>query len=56
MKQHLGFIASDSLQGRQLGTEADGLGITANYLADYSIKIGLKPGAENYFQKLILIK
>uniref|UniRef100_UPI0032179E37 M28 family metallopeptidase n=1 Tax=uncultured Draconibacterium sp. TaxID=1573823 RepID=UPI0032179E37 len=50
LKRHLGFIASDELQGRRLGTEVDGLKQTANYLADYAREIGLKPGAENYFQ------
>ncbi|MEN8115507.1 MAG: M20/M25/M40 family metallo-hydrolase [Bacteroidota bacterium] len=55
LKRHLTFIASDDLQGRKLGTEVDGLGITANYLAEYVKKIGLKPGAENYFQKVEMV-
>ncbi len=52
LKRNLTFIASDELQGRKLGTEVDGLGITADYLAENAKRIGLKPGADNYFQKV----
>lgn len=55
LKQYLTFIADDNLQGRRLGTEVDGLGITAGYLADYAEQIGLLPGAEDYFQKVDLV-
>ena len=55
MKQHLTFLSSDELQGRKLGTEVDGLGITADYLADYAKEIGLKPAVENYFQPVEMI-
>jgi hypothetical protein len=50
LKEYLTFIASDELQGRELGTEVNGLEITANYLAAYATEIGLKPAVENYFQ------
>ena len=55
MKRHLTFISSDSLQGRSLGTEVDGLGITADYIAETLKKLGVKPGGENYFQKVELM-
>ncbi|MDX8338455.1 M20/M25/M40 family metallo-hydrolase [Draconibacterium sp. IB214405] len=55
LKEYLTFIASDELQGRSLGTEVDGLEITANYLADYAKKIGLKPAVENYFQPVPIL-
>lgn len=55
LKEHLTFLSSDDLQGRKLGTEVDGLGIAANYLAEKAKKIGLKPGAGNYFQEVALV-
>lgn len=55
LKRHLTFISSDELQGRKLGTEVDGLGITADYLAENAKRMELKPGVENYFQKVELI-
>lgn len=55
LKRHLTFIASDSLQGRKFGTDVDGLGITAEYLKTNAEKIGLKPGADNYFQKVEIV-
>jgi len=55
LKRHLTFLASDELQGRKLGTEVDGLGMAAEYLAENAQKNGLKPGAENYFQKVDLV-
>jgi len=55
LKRYLTFIASDDLQGRRLGTEVDGLGITASYLADYAEQIGLQTGPEGYFQEVDLI-
>ncbi|WP_297098442.1 M20/M25/M40 family metallo-hydrolase [uncultured Draconibacterium sp.] len=55
LTEYLTFIASDELQGRELGTEVDGLEITANYLADYAKEIGLKPAVENYFQPVPIL-
>ncbi|WP_303920579.1 M20/M25/M40 family metallo-hydrolase [Draconibacterium sediminis] len=55
LKEYLTFIASDELQGRALGTEVDGLEITANYLAAYAKEIGLKPAADNYFQTVPIL-
>jgi len=52
MKEHLTYLASDELQGRSLGTEIDGLTMAANYIAENAKRIGLKPGAPNYFQKV----
>lgn len=55
MKRNLTFIASDEMQGRSLGTEADGLNEVAVYLAANAQKLGLKPGAPNYFQQVEML-
>lgn len=55
LKRYLTFISSDDLQGRSLGTKVDGLGITANYLAENAKRIGLQPGATGYFQALEMV-
>ena len=55
LKEYLTFIASDELQGRELGTDVDGLEIAANYLADYAKEIGLKPAVEDYFQTVPIL-
>jgi len=55
LKAHLEFIASDYMQGRDFNTEIPGLEITADYLRAQCIKMGLKPGAENYFQTVEMI-
>lgn len=48
LKEHVGFLASDSLKGRKPGTpEAD---IAARYILDNLLKAGLTPLAENGFQ------
>lgn len=52
LKEQLTFLASDELQGRKIGTEVKGLEITANYLVERAKKIGLEPGAPDYFQKV----
>jgi hypothetical protein len=56
LKRNLTFIASDELQGRKLGTEVDGLGICADFLAENAQRIGLKPAAENYFQPVNILR
>ena len=55
MKRHLTFLSSDSLQGRKLGTEVPGLDIAANYIKVNAEKNGLKPGVDNYFQKVDIV-
>ena len=55
LKEHLTYLASDELQGRSLGTEVDGLNMAAEYIAANAAKIGLKPGAPGYFQKVGLV-
>lgn len=55
LTEYLTFISSDDLQGRKLGTKVNGLGITADYLAENAKRIGLKPGATNYFQKVEML-
>lgn len=48
LKQHIYFLASDSLKGRKPGTpEAD---IAAGYIRDQFISYGLEPIGENGFQ------
>ncbi|WP_340111338.1 M28 family metallopeptidase [Maribellus mangrovi] len=55
LKEHLSFIASDELQGRRMGTEAEGLNKAADYLAENAARLGLTPGAPDYFQKVDLL-
>ena len=52
MKEHLYYLASDELGGRELGTEGNML--AASYIADHFKKIGLPPmtGADSYFQEV----
>jgi len=54
LKEHLSFIASDSLQGRSFDTPVNGLKITAEYLKNEAENMGLKPGDEDYFQEFEL--
>ena len=44
LKEWLGYIASDELQGRQIYTE--GLGLAAAYIADHLKEWGVKPAGE----------
>lgn len=55
LKRHLTFISSDSLQGRSFGTKNPGLEITAEYLKNSIKKIGLKSGADDYFQAVDIV-
>ncbi|MBN2772782.1 MAG: M20/M25/M40 family metallo-hydrolase [Prolixibacteraceae bacterium] len=55
LKAHLEFIASDYLQGRDFNTEIPGLEITAEYLKAHCRKMGLKPGADDFFQPVEMI-
>ena len=50
LKAHLQFIASDYMQGRDFGTTIPGLEITADYLKNQCIEMGLKPGLKNFEQ------
>ena len=52
LKAHLEFVASDYMQGRNFGTVIPGLEITANYLKSQCKKMKLKPGLEDFFQKV----
>ncbi len=54
LKDHLTFIASDELEGRD--TPSRGLDIAAMYIAQHLSSWGLKPGGDNgsYFQKVPL--
>ncbi len=55
LKRHLTFIASDSLQGRMIGT-GNGLEIAAGYLKKTIEEMGLKPGAPDYSQKVEILE
>lgn len=55
LKAHLEFIASDYMQGRDFGTKIPGLEITADYLRTQCIRLGLKEGADNYFQNVDMV-
>ena len=48
LRQHIAFLASDSLKGRKPGT--DGGRIAAEYIAEEISKIGLSPIEKNSFQ------
>jgi hypothetical protein len=50
LKEWLGYIASDQLQGRRVYSE--GLGLAAAYIADHLKEWGVKPGGDDasYFQ------
>jgi len=55
LKAHLEFVAGDLMQGRDFFTDIPGLEITADYLKAQSMKMGLKPGGESYFQSVAMI-
>ena len=48
LQQYVGFLASDSLQGRKPGTA--GINVAATYIRDHFRSAGLKPLGENGFQ------
>ena len=55
LREWLGYIASDELQGRQIYTE--GLGLAAAYIADHLREWGVKPGGDggSYFQTVRVV-
>ena len=55
LKEWLGYIASDELQGRQIYTE--GLGLAAAYIADHLKEWGVKPAGDDgtYFQTVKVV-
>src|SRR5215475_14399489 len=55
MKEWLSYLASDSLQGRQVFTE--GYGLAAQYIADHLKEWGLKPlGADGTYLQPVRLK
>ena len=52
MREYLGYLASDALQGRQIYTE--GYGLAASYIAEHLRQWGLKPMGDEgtYFQSV----
>lgn len=55
LREHLSYLASDELEGRCLGTKANGLEMAADYIAEQAEKLGLKPGFPAYSQKVPLL-
>lgn len=55
IKAHIGFLASDLLEGREAGSP--GYDIAANYVASQFAQLGLKPAGSNssYFQPVPLL-
>src|SRR5262245_32958874 len=55
LKEWLGFLASDDLEGRATFTE--GLGIAAQYIASHLKEWGVKPGGDqgSYFQRVAVV-
>jgi hypothetical protein len=55
LETHLGYLASDELEGRATGEP--GLNLAAKYLAEQAARIGLEPLDENrdYFQEYTLV-
>lgn len=50
LRAHLEFVASDLMQGREFTTAIPGIELTADYLRAQCMKMGLKPGEDDYFQ------
>ena len=55
LREWLGYLASDELQGRQVYTE--GLGVAGAYIADHLKEWGVTPAGDNgtYFQKVTVL-
>jgi Peptidase family M28 len=55
LREWLGYIASDELEGRQVFTE--GLGLAAGYIADHLAQWNVKPGGDDgtYFQTVKVV-
>ena len=53
LKAHMEFLASDLLQGRETGTEAND--IAALYLRTNIMRLGLMPGNSDYFQHMSMV-
>src|SRR5215470_8965399 len=55
LKEWLGYLASDDLEGRN--TFSEGLGLAAAYIADQLKSWGIKPGGPNgsYFQRVAVL-
>jgi hypothetical protein len=55
LKEWLGYIASDELQGREVYSE--GLGLAASYIADHLKEWGVKPAGDDagYFQTVKVV-
>ncbi len=54
LKKHLTIIASDSLMGRQIGADNNGLDLAADYIKNSIEQIGLLPLNGNYYQEFSL--
>jgi hypothetical protein len=56
LRAHIGFLAADSLHGRDTGSR--GYQVAADYVASEFTKLGLTPGADkqSYFQQVPLVE
>ncbi|MBN2637281.1 MAG: M20/M25/M40 family metallo-hydrolase [Prolixibacteraceae bacterium] len=54
LKKHLNIIASDSLMGRQIGAENNGLNMAADYIKTTAENIGLSSVNDSYYQQFSL--
>ncbi len=54
LKKHLTIIASDSLMGRQIGSENNGLNMAADYIKNTIEEMGLSPVNGSYLQPVRL--
>ncbi len=54
LKKHLTIIASDSLMGRQIGADNNGLDMAADYIKNTIDKMGLSPVNGDYFQPVLV--
>lgn len=54
MKKHLTVISSDSLMGRQIGADNNGLNMAADYIRTTIENIGLSPVNDSYYQSFSL--
>lgn len=54
LKEHIGYLASDELEGRKPGTE--GIEKAAEYIVEQLELLDVKPLGENYFQSFEIIK
>ncbi|MBU1097001.1 MAG: M20/M25/M40 family metallo-hydrolase [Bacteroidetes bacterium] len=53
LKGHIGYLASDELEGRKPGTE--GIEKAAKYIKEQLLKLNVKPAGDNYYQSFEIV-